>query len=74
MMFDSRHVLDPLLDSDQAVTLVKVHLIPFQRYVRTGIVAGLRVVKMWHFLSSDLVHCSHLAVNSEQLSVPSHHL
>jgi hypothetical protein len=42
--------------------------------VRTGIVAGLRVVKMWHFLSSDLGHCSLLAVNSEQLSVPSHHL
>ena len=74
MMFDSRHLLDPLLDSEQTAGLVKVHHIRFQRIVRTDIVAGLRVGKMWHFRASDLGHCSLLAVNSEQLSVPSHHL
>ena len=73
-MFDSRHLLDPLLDSEQAAALVKVHHIRFQRIVRTDIVAGLRVGKMWHIGASDLGHCSLLAVNSEQLSVPSHHL
>ena len=73
-MFDSRHLLDPLRDSEQAAALVKVHPIPFQRYVRTGIVASLRVGKMWRFRGSDFSHCLPLAVNSEQLSVPSHHL
>jgi len=73
-MFDSRHVLEPLLNTEQATTLVKVHLKARPRYAHTGLVASLRVGKMWHFGASDLGHYSLLAVNSEQLSVPSHHL
>ncbi len=74
MMFDSRHLLDSLLDSEQAAALVKVHPIPFQRNVRTGIVAGLRIGKMLRFQGSDFSRFLPLAINSEQLSVPSHHL
>ena len=73
MMFDSRHLIDPLLDSEQTAGLVKVHPIRFQRYVRTAIVAGLRAGAMWRFRGSDFSHCLPLAVNLEQLSVPSHH-
>ena len=73
-MFDSRHLLEPLLEAEQAAALVKVHLKALPRYARTGLVASLRVGKMWHFGASVLGHCSLLAVNSEQLSVPSHHL
>ena len=73
-MFDSRHVLDPLHISEQAAALVKVYPKGLLRFARTGLVASLRVGKMWHIGASDLGHCSLLAVNSEQLSVPSHHL
>jgi hypothetical protein len=73
-MFDSRHVLDPLLDSEQAATIVKVHRKASPRYVRTGLAAGLRVGKLCRFRATDLSHCPPHAVNSEQLSVPSHHL
>ena len=73
-MFDSRHVLEPLLDSEQAAAFVKVRPKALPRYACTGLVASLRVGKQWNFRVSDLGHCSLLAVNSEQLSVPSHHL
>jgi hypothetical protein len=73
-MFDSHYVLEPLLDTEQAAAFVKVHPKALPRYARNGLVASLRVGKMWHFGASDLGHYSLLAVNSEQLSVPSHHL
>jgi hypothetical protein len=72
-MFDSRHVLGPLLDSEQAAALVKVLPKSRPRYARTGLVASLRVGKQWHFRAFDLGHCPPHAVNSEQLSVPPHH-
>jgi hypothetical protein len=74
MMFDFRQVFNPVLDSEQATALVKVHPKDLPRYARIGLVAGLRVGNLLHFRASDLGHCSLLAVNSEQLSVPSHHL
>jgi hypothetical protein len=73
-MFDSHHVLEPLLDTEQAAAFVKVRPKALPRYACTGLVASLRVGKQWNFRVSDLGHCSLLAVNSEQLSVPSHHL
>jgi hypothetical protein len=73
-MFDSRHILEPLLDTEQAAAFVKVRPKALPRYACTGLVASLRVGKQWNFRVSDLGHCSLLAVNSEQLSVPSHHL
>jgi hypothetical protein len=72
-MFDFRHVLGPLLDSEQAVALVKVHPKALPRYALTGPVAGLHVGKLCRFRASDLGHCLPYAVNSEQLSVPPHH-
>lgn len=53
-MFDSRHILEHLLDSEQAAALVKVHPKALQRYARNGLVAGLRVGKLWRFRASDL--------------------
>ena len=73
-MFDSCHVLEPLLDTEQVAAFVKVRPKVLPRYAWTGLVASLRVGKQWNFRVSDLGHCSLLAVNSEQLSVPSHHL
>ena len=72
-MFDSRHVLEPLLDSEQTEARVKVLRKALPKYGRTGLDAGLRVSKMWRFLAFDLGDFPPLAVNSEQLSVPPHH-
>jgi hypothetical protein len=73
-MFDFRHLLEPLLEAEQTAALVKVRPKALPRYAHTGLVASLRVGKQWHFRVSDLGHCLLYAVNSEQLSVPSHHL
>jgi excisionase family DNA binding protein len=72
-MFDSDHVFEPLLDSAQAAALIKVHPKTLQRYARAGLVAGLRVGKLWRFRASDLDRCLPITVSSKQLSVPSHH-
>ncbi len=72
-MFDSRHLLEHLLESERAATLVKVHPKALLRYARTGLVASLRGGKQWNFQALYLGHCPPYAVNSEQLSVPPHH-
>jgi excisionase family DNA binding protein len=72
-MFDSDLVFEPLLDSEQAAALIKVHPKTLQRYARAGLVAGLRVGKLWRFRASDLDRCLPITVSSKQLSVPSHH-
>ena len=72
-MFDSRHDLEPLLKSEQASALVKVHPKTLQRYARAGLVAGLRVGKLWRFRASDLDRRLPHGLSSEQLSVPPHH-
>jgi excisionase family DNA binding protein len=53
-MSDFPHVLENLLDSEQAAAIVKVHPKTLQRYARNGIVSGLRVGKLWRFRASDL--------------------
>jgi excisionase family DNA binding protein len=56
-MFDSPHSpasFEPMLDSEQAAAIVKVHPKTLQRYARNGIVGGLRVGKLWRFRLSDL--------------------
>lgn len=72
-MFDSRHVLEHLIDSEQAAALVQVHRKALPQYARNGLVAGLHVGKLRRFRTSDLGHCLPHAVDSEQLSVPPHH-
>lgn len=53
-MSDFPHRLEPLLDSEQAAAIVKVHPKTLQRYARCGVVVGLRVGKLWRFRASDL--------------------
>ncbi len=48
-MFDFPHVIRTVLDSEQAAAHVKVHPKTLQRYARNGLVAGLRVGKLWRF-------------------------
>jgi hypothetical protein len=52
-MFDSRHLLEPLLEAEQAAALVKVHPKSRLGHTRTGCVAGLDISKFWRFRASD---------------------
>ncbi len=59
-MFDSPYSPDsfePLLDSDRAAAIIRVHPKTLQRYARTGIVHGVRVGKLWRFRASELFQC-----------------
>ena len=47
--------IEPLLDSDQAAAILKIHPKSLQRYARSGLVVGLRVGKLWRFRASDLI-------------------
>jgi excisionase family DNA binding protein len=51
-MFDSPYAFEPLLNSEQAAALMKVHPKTLQRHARNGLVAGLRVGKLWRFRAS----------------------
>ena len=71
-MFDSPHppaFFEPLIDSEHAAALIQVHPKTLQRYARKGIVAGLRVGKLWRFRASDIY--SHFSIlGSEPLDEP----
>ena len=57
-MFDpssSPPMFEPLLDSEQAAAVIQVHPKTLQRYARKGIVAGVRIGKLWRFRASDLL-------------------
>ncbi len=54
-MSDLSHRFEPLLDSEQAAAIVKVHPKTLQRYARNGVVVGLRLGKLWRFRASDLI-------------------
>jgi excisionase family DNA binding protein len=54
-MSDFPYRFEPLLDSEQAAAIVKVHPKTLQRYARSGVVIGLRVGKLWRFRASDLL-------------------
>jgi hypothetical protein len=72
-MFDFHHVLEPLLDSEQAEALANEPRKALPQYARNGFVADLHTGNPWRFLTLGLGDCPPCAVNSEQLSVPPHH-
>jgi excisionase family DNA binding protein len=54
-MSDFPQDFEPLLDSEQAAALIRIHPKTLQRYARSGLIAGLRVGKLWRFRASDLL-------------------
>ena len=54
-MSDFSQNFEPLLDSEQAAAIVKIHPKTLQRYARNGLVVGMRVGKLWRFRASDLL-------------------
>ena len=47
---------EPLLDSDEAAALLKIHPKTLQRMARRGEIEGIRIGKLWRFRVSDLAH------------------
>jgi excisionase family DNA binding protein len=47
---------EPLLDSDEAAALLKIHPKTLQRMARRGEIEAIRIGKLWRFRASDLAH------------------
>jgi excisionase family DNA binding protein len=50
--FDS--LFEPLLDSDEAAQLLKIHPKTLQRIARRGEIPGVQIGKLWRFRRSEL--------------------
>jgi hypothetical protein len=44
----------PLLDTDQAAAIMRIHPKTLQPYARRGIVRGFQLGSMWRFRASDI--------------------
>ena len=66
-MSDFPHAFEPLLDSEQAAAIVKVHPKTLQRHARNGLVIGVRVGKLWRFRASELLSLHVEAENEDDL-------
>lgn len=45
---------EPLLDSDEAADLLRIHPKTLQKMARNGQIHGIQVGKLWRFRASDL--------------------
>ena len=50
---------EPLLDSDEAASLLKIHPKTLQRMARRGAITGIQVGKLWRFRASELEQWLH---------------
>jgi len=53
-MSDPKFSFEPLLDSDQAAAILRIHPKTLQRLARKGRVTGYRIGSLWRFHASDL--------------------
>jgi excisionase family DNA binding protein len=47
-------LFEPLLDSDEAARLLKIHPKTLQRMARRGEITGVQIGKLWRFRASEL--------------------
>lgn len=45
---------EPLLDSEEAAAIVKIHPKTLQRLARRGIVRGVQIGRLWRFRASEI--------------------
>jgi len=45
---------EPLLDTDQAAAIMRIHPKTLQRYARNGVVRGFQLGSMWRFRASEI--------------------
>lgn len=53
---DYERAFEPLLDSDEAAALLKIHPKTLQRMARRGEIPAIQIGKLWRFRASDLSH------------------
>jgi excisionase family DNA binding protein len=46
--------LEPLLDTDEAAAIMKIHPKTLQRFARLGLIRGVHVGKLWRFRASEI--------------------
>lgn len=51
---DNERPFEPLLDSDEAAALLKIHPKTLQRMARRGEIPGIQIGKLWRFRASEL--------------------
>jgi excisionase family DNA binding protein len=51
---DYEQTFEPLLDSEEAAALLKIHPKTLQRMARRGEIPGIQIGKLWRFRASDL--------------------
>jgi len=49
-----QYSFEPLLDSDEAAALLKIHPKTLQRMARRGEITAIHIGKLWRFRASDL--------------------
>jgi excisionase family DNA binding protein len=54
MMTQAGIEFEPLLDSEEAATMLKIHPKTLQRLARSGEISGLQIGKLWRFRASSL--------------------
>ena len=47
-------LFEPLLDSDEAARLLRIHPKTLQKMARDGEIRGIHIGKLWRFRASDL--------------------
>ncbi|MCU1242848.1 MAG: hypothetical protein JWO71_3574 [Candidatus Acidoferrum typicum] len=50
----SDHAFEPLLDSAEAASLLRIHPKTLQRMARNGEIAGIQIGRLWRFRASVL--------------------
>ena len=50
----ARDLPEPLLDSDEAASIMKIHPKTLQKLARKGIVRGVHIGKLWRFPASEI--------------------
>jgi len=61
---------EPLLNSSEAATLLKIHPKTLQKMARAGTIPALRIGDLWRFRASDLDRWLSSVVSSTQPLVP----
>jgi excisionase family DNA binding protein len=51
---DYNRVFEPLLDSDEAAALLRIHPKTLQRMARRGEIPAIQIGKLWRFRASEL--------------------
>ncbi len=49
-----RELPEPLLDSDEAASIMKIHPKTLQKLARKGVVRGVHIGKLWRFRLSEI--------------------